>query len=113
MNNEELLIAISEMIDEKLDKKLDEKLDKRFDVFVKRMDEKLNDMEQRFDEKLDAMDKRLEYIEFKQDHTINRLNNLQLDIQIKERDIRKDIRRINDTLETVVEVLRSHELIPR
>lgn len=113
MNNEELLNAISEMIDEKLDKKLDE----RFDAFGRQMDEKLDKkldaMEQRFDGKLDAMNKRLEYIEFKQDHTINQLNNLQLDIQIKERDIRKDIRRLNDTLETVVEVLRVHELIPR
>lgn len=113
MNNEELLIAISEMIDEKLDKKLDE----RFEAFGRRMDEKLDKRFEAFgrqiDEKLEAMDKRLEYIEFKQDHTINRLNNLQLDIQIKERDIRRDIRRINDTLETVVEILRAHEMIPQ
>ena len=43
MTNEELLSAISDMLDEKLDQKLDEKLDQK-------LDEKLD---QKLDEKLD------------------------------------------------------------
>lgn len=56
---------------------------------------------------------RLDVIELKQDRTSKKLDDLQLDVKIAERDIRRDIRSLNDQMETVIEVLKEHELIPR
>ena len=38
---------------------------------------------------------------------------LQPDVKIAERDIRRDIHSLNDETETVMEVLKMHELLPR
>lgn len=113
------LMAISELMDEKLGT-----MDKRFDGIDRRldaMDERLDKMDERFDEIdrcLDAMDIRigneeegLRVVQFKQDHTNKKLTNLQLDVEIMERNIRKDIRLLKDGLDTVVEVLQQNELL--
>ena len=47
MTNEELLVAMSDMMDQKLEEKLDKKLDEKLD---QKLDEKLD---QKFEEKLD------------------------------------------------------------
>ena len=73
------------------------------------MDQKLEPINQR----LDKMDSRLDVIELKQDRTSKKLDDLQLDVKIAERDIRRDIHTLKDEMETVVEVLKQHELIPR
>ena len=46
MNNEELLSAISDLLDSKLEQKLDEKLEQKLDA---KLDEKLNPLHQRLD----------------------------------------------------------------
>lgn len=58
------------------------------------------------------MDSRLDVIELKQDRTSKKLDDLQLDVKIAERDIRRDIHKLNDEMETVIEILKQNELIP-
>ena len=79
------------------------------DMIDKKLDEKLEPINQR----LDKMDSRLDLIELKQDRTSKKLDDLQLDVKIAERDIRRDIHTLNDEMETVIEVLKLHEMIPR
>lgn len=55
---------------------------------------------------------RLDVIEMKQDIASKKLDDLKLDVKIAERDIRRDIHKFNDEMETVVEVLKQHELLP-
>lgn len=64
------------------------------------------------DERLDKMDERFEIVELKQDRTARKLEDLRLDIAIAERDIRRDIHLLKDETETVIEILKMHELLP-
>ena len=80
------------------------------------MDQKLEPINNRLDQmdnRLDKMDNRLDLIELKQDRTSKKLDDLQLDVKIAERDIRRDIHTLNDEMETVIEVLKLNEMIPR
>ena len=70
-------------------------------------------LDSKLDERLKPINDRLDVIELKQDRTSKKLDDLQLDVKIAERDIRRDIRSLNDQMETVIEVLKEHELIPR
>ena len=70
-------------------------------------------LDSKLDERLKPINDRLDVIELKQDRTSKKLDDLQLDVKIAERDIRRDIHSLNDQMETVVEVLKQHELIPR
>lgn len=101
-------------IDRQFDK-IDEqfgKIDGKFDRIDERfgkIDERLDKIEKRFNK----MDNRLDVIELKQDRTSKKLDNLELDVKNFERDIRRDIHSLNDQMETVIEVLKEHEFIPR
>ncbi len=64
-------------------------------------------------ERFDKIDSRFDIIELKQDRTAKKLQDLRLDVAIAERDIRRDIHELKDEMETVIEVLRMNELIPR
>ena len=64
-------------------------------------------------ERFDKMDSRLDIIELKQDRTAKKLEDLRLDVAVAERDIRRDIHELKDETETVIEVLKMHELLPR
>ena len=64
-------------------------------------------------ERFDKIDSRFDIIELKQDRTAKKLEDLRLDVAIAERDIRRDIHELKDEMETVIEVLRMNELIPR
>ncbi len=88
---------------DKIDGRFD-KMDGRFDE----MDERLDKMDERFDK----MDERFEIVELKQDRTARKLEDLRLDIAIAERDIRRDIHLLKDETETVIEILKMHELLP-
>ncbi len=78
-----------------------EKLDKLIET--------VSQMQDRFDK----IDNRLDIIELKQDRTTKKLEDLRLDVAIAERDIRRDIHELKDEMETVIEVLKMNELIPR
>lgn len=60
MTNEELLVAMSDMMDQKLEEKLDEKLDQK-------LDEKLDQI---FDEKLKPFDERLTKLELAMENVV-------------------------------------------
>lgn len=51
-------------------------------------------------------------MEHKQDRTEKKVDNLRLDVAVAERDIRRDILELKDEMETVIEVLKMHDLIP-
>ena len=55
---------------------------------------------------------RLDIIEHKQDRTEKKVDDLRLDVAVAERDIRRDIHELKDEMETVIEVLKMHDLIP-
>ena len=78
-------------------------------VEIKTMDSRFDQM----DSRLDRVENRLDVIELKQDRTAKKLDDLQLDVKIAERNISRDIHIFNDEMETVIEVLRQNELLPR
>ena len=94
MNNEELLTAISDIIDQKLDEKLDQKLDEKLD------------------EKLQPIYTRLDILELKQDRTMKKLDDFQLDMKVSERNFSRSIHKLQDEMDTVIEVLKLHDLVP-
>lgn len=77
------------------------------------MDDKLNTQLKPINDRLDAMDNRLNIIELKQDRTIKKLEDLRIDVAVAERDIRRDVFELKDEMETVIEVLRTNEMLPR
>ena len=77
------------------------------------MDKESMEMFQKILDRLDKIDSRFDIIELKQDRTAKKLEDLRLDVAITERDIRRDIHELKDEMETVIEVLRMNELIPR
>ena len=89
MDNEQLLKAISEMMDKKLKLEL-----------------------QPIKEHLDKLDTRMDMMEVIMKRTVKKLDDLQLDVKIAERDIRRDIHDLNDEMETVVEALRAKNILP-
>ena len=110
---------------DKMDERLDG-MDKRFETIDKRfekIDERLDGMDKRFEtinERLDGMDKRFEKLEgtvssirAQQSRDSRKLSDLQLDVKVSERNIRRDIYHLNDEMDTVIEVLRQQGIIPR
>ena len=93
------LQAISHIFDEKFDS-----IDKRFEA----IDEKF----EAIDEKFETIDNRLKIMELKQDRMSKQLDDLRFEVKASERNIRKDIYRLQDEMETVIEVLRQNEMIP-
>lgn len=69
-------------------------------------------MDDKMDGKLKPIIDRLDIMEHKQDRTEKKVDNLRLDVAVAERDIRRDILELKDEMETVIEVLKMHDLIP-
>ena len=90
MDNEKLLQAISDMMDKKLDERL----------------KPIND-------RLDKMDSRLGVIEVKQNRMADQLTELQVSQKLFELNTNKKLARLQDGLDTVEEILKMNELIPR
>ena len=82
-----------------------EAMDRRFEA----MDRRFEAMDHRFEK----IENRLEVIELKQDRTAKKLDDLQLDVKIAEKGIRQDIHKLQDEMETVIEVLKQNEMIPQ
>ncbi len=94
MSNEQLLQAISDMMDQKLDEQLEQKLDCV-------LDNKLQPLYTR----LDKVDKRLDKID-------ERLDDFYLEFKCFEKDITKSVHKLQDEMETVIEILKINELVP-
>ena len=85
------------------------------EMFQKLFD-RLDAMDSRFekmDSRFDKIDNRLNILELKQDRTAKKLDDLRLDVAVAERDIRRDIHELKDEMETVIEVLKMNEMLPR
>ena len=79
------------------------------------VDTRLDAMDVRFDEidaRFNRVENRLEMIDLKCDTNRKRLDDLSLDVKLAERDIRKDIKNLQDTTETLVVVLQGRGILP-
>lgn len=100
-------------IDARLDA-VDARLD-AMDVRLDGIDARLDAMDVRFDEidaRFNRVENRLEMIDLKCDTNRKRLDDLSLDVKLAERDIRKDIKNLQDTTETLVVVLQGRGILP-
>lgn len=107
------LLAIADIMDQKLiplnqrldfmDQRLDA-MDQRFDA----MDQRLDTMDQRFD----RIESRLDVIEFKQDRMAEQLKEIDGREKLFEVNTNQKIKRLQDGMDTVVEILRMKHLIP-
>ena len=93
-------------------------IDTRLDAVDARLDgidARLDAMDVRFDEidaRFNRVENRLEMIDLKCDTNRKRLDDLSLDVKLAERDIRKDIKNLQDTTETLVVVLQGRGILP-
>lgn len=93
-------------------------IDARLDAVDTRLDgidARLDAMDVRFDEidaRFNRVENRLEMINLKCDTNRKRLDDLSLDVKLAERDIRKDIKNLQDTTETLVVVLQGRGILP-
>ena len=70
-------------------------------------------MDAELKEVLDSMIERMKVIEFKVDRNSEKIDDVSLDLKIMERNVRKDIRKLSDENETIIEVLKIHDILPR
>ncbi len=77
------------------------------------MDNESREMFQKILDRLDKIDSRFDVIEHKQNRTEKKVDDLRIDVAVAERDIRRDIYELKDEMETVIEVLRMNEMLPR
>lgn len=85
------------------------------DARLNAVDTRLDAMDIRFDEidaRFNRVENRLEMIDLKCDTNRKRLDDLSLDVKLAERDIRKDIKNLQDTTETLVVVLQGKGILP-
>ena len=100
-------------VDTRLDG-IDARLD-AMDVRLDAMDVRFDGIDVRFDEidaRFNRVENRLEMIDLKCDTNRKRLDDLSLDVKLAERDIRKDIKNLQDTTETLVVVLQGRGILP-
>ena len=93
---------------------IDARLD-AMDVRLDGIDARLDAMDVRFDEidaRFNRVENRLEMIDLKCDTNRKRLDDLSLDVKLAERDIRKDIKNLQDTTETLVVVPQGRGILP-
>ncbi len=90
--NQELLQAISDLMDQKL--------------------EPISSRLGGIDRRLDKVDQRLDILEYKQDRTAKKLNSLQIDVEILKQDVKNDIHTLQDGMDTIIELLKIHKIVP-
>lgn len=86
MDNEQLMQALSGLLDEKL---------------------------QPIKDRLGKMEGRLNVVEVLQRRTTKKLDDLRLDMMVFQGNVRQDIYDLGDQMETVVEILKINEILPR
>lgn len=129
LTNDDLKM-FGQLLDDKLEEKLNpvtERLD-AMDIRLDRMDERLDKMDTRLDgidERLDKVDTRLDGIdgrldkvdcrlnilEFRQNHFSKKLEDLQLDMKIFERNVNRSLHRLTDEMETVIVILKQSGMV--
>lgn len=79
-----------------------EKIDERFEKLEKKLDSVIEDVSK--------IKGRLDVIELKQDMMQKKLDNLELDVKVSEREIRRDIRKLQDAQDTIIAVLQGNDI---
>lgn len=77
------------------------------------MDNESREMIQKILDRLDKMDSRLDVIEVKQNKMSEQLTELQLSQKLFELNTNKKLARLQDGMDTVEEILKLNELMPR
>ncbi|MCM1373518.1 MAG: hypothetical protein NC245_00335, partial [Muribaculum sp.] len=65
------------------------------------------------DSRLDRMENRMDAMEVKQDKMQEQLNELQLSQKLFEKETNKKLARLQDGMDTIEEILKMNDLIPR
>ncbi len=107
MDNEQLMQALSGLLDEKLQPIKDRlgKIEGRLDKIEGRLD--------KVEGHMDKMEGRLNVVEVLQRRTTKKLDDLRLDMMVFQGNVRQDIYDLGDQMETVVEILKINEILPR
>ncbi len=77
------------------------------------MDNESQEMFQKILDRLDKIDSRLDVIEVKQNKMSDQLTELQLSQRLFELNTNKKLARLQDGMDTVEEVLKMNEMLPR
>lgn len=77
------------------------------------MKNEMQSMKKDFNEKFEKLENKVDTISLKSDMTHKKLNDLSLDIQLSERNVRRNIKDLQDTLETVTVILESKGILPK
>ena len=107
MDNEQLMQALSGLLDEKLQPIKDR---------LRKIEGRLGKIEGRLDKvegHMGKMEGRLNVVEVLQRRTTKKLDDLRLDMMVFQRNVRQDIHDLGDQMETVVEILKINEILPR
>ena len=110
---EQLLAEVKEISSNQknMDKKLDS-MDKRLSSLETRfssLETRLSSLETRFS----SLEEKLEVVNFKCDTNRKKIEDLSLDLKLFERDVKKDLKQLHDTTETLVVVLQNNGLLPQ
>ena len=107
MDNEQLMQALSGLLDEKLQPIKDRlgKIEGRLDKIEGRLD--------KVEGHMGKMEGRLNVVEVLQRRTTKKLDDLRLDMMVFQGNVRQDIHDLGDQMETVVEILKINEILPR
>lgn len=77
------------------------------------MKNEMQSMKKDFNERFEKLENKVDTISLKSDMTHKKLNDLSLDVQLSERNVRRDIKDLQDTLETVTVILEGKGILPK
>ena len=86
----------------------------QMDTRLDGIDERLDKVDTRLDGidgRLDKVDCRLNVLEFRQNHFSKKLEDLQLDMKIFERNVNRSLHRLTDEMETVIVILKQSGMV--
>lgn len=79
----------------------------------KLMDEKIETIEKKMDEKLKPIKDQLEILTIKQEVTKNHVEELTFQVTALRHDTKKEFKKLDDEMETVITVLEGRNLMPK
>lgn len=108
LEKEEILVALTQRDLQAISNLLDQKLDQKFKAELTPIYERLDHM----DARLDHADDNFKYLDVKLNKTIDKLEALDLSFRNFAQNTKRDIARLQDGMDTIVEILRINKLVP-
>lgn len=96
MSDNELLSAISDMMDKKLNERL------------KPINDRLDAMDKRFDK----VDDTLNTLKFNQEHITEKLKGIEVTMNYNDYHLSHDIKKLQEDVDTITEILKINDMIP-